>query len=185
VKWTSKPQKTQNFSASIPHFPAETAFSSKFFYNTDVVRGFISLIFRNEILYAKYVDLLDKLKEVEKSSFFSTVYKVVLSVICGYPHLKQLFRRHKKQFNDFFLELDSKWMIVICSNTRFSTRIVPKTTQDMQLNERILKCFFPIVIIGYLFLSKTFKTFNICFELLIKNGALIMCLVRIKLEIRL
>jgi hypothetical protein len=28
---------------------------------------FISLIFRNEILYAKYVDLLEKLKEVKKS----------------------------------------------------------------------------------------------------------------------
>jgi hypothetical protein len=34
---------------------------------------FISLIFRYEILYAKYVDLLDKLKEVKKSQFFSTV----------------------------------------------------------------------------------------------------------------
>jgi hypothetical protein len=34
---------------------------------------FISLIFRYEILYAKYVDLLDKLKEAKKSQFFSTV----------------------------------------------------------------------------------------------------------------
>jgi hypothetical protein len=33
-----------------------------------------SLIFRCEILYAKYVDLLDKLKEVKKSQFFLTVY---------------------------------------------------------------------------------------------------------------
>jgi hypothetical protein len=31
---------------------------------------FISLIFRFEILYAKYVDLLDKLEEVKKSNFF-------------------------------------------------------------------------------------------------------------------
>jgi uncharacterized protein YlbG (UPF0298 family) len=36
---------------------------------------FISLIFRYEILYAKYVDLLDKLREVKKSEFFSTVYR--------------------------------------------------------------------------------------------------------------
>jgi hypothetical protein len=36
---------------------------------------FISLIFRYEIFYAKYVDLLDKLKEVKKSQFFSTVYR--------------------------------------------------------------------------------------------------------------
>jgi hypothetical protein len=34
---------------------------------------FISLIFRYEILYAKYVDLLDKLKVIKKSPFFSTV----------------------------------------------------------------------------------------------------------------
>jgi hypothetical protein len=34
---------------------------------------FISLIFRYEILYAKYVDLFDKLKEVKNSQFFSTV----------------------------------------------------------------------------------------------------------------
>jgi hypothetical protein len=33
---------------------------------------FISLIFRYEILYAKNVDLLGKLKEVKKSPFFST-----------------------------------------------------------------------------------------------------------------
>jgi hypothetical protein len=39
AKWTSKPQNIQNFSASIPHFPAETTFWSKYFYNTDVVRG--------------------------------------------------------------------------------------------------------------------------------------------------
>jgi hypothetical protein len=31
---------------------------------------FISLIFRYEILYAKYVNLLDKLKEVKKTQFF-------------------------------------------------------------------------------------------------------------------
>jgi hypothetical protein len=37
---------------------------------------FISLIFRYEILFAKYVDLLDKLKEVKKSQFFSTVYRL-------------------------------------------------------------------------------------------------------------
>jgi hypothetical protein len=35
---------------------------------------FISLIFRYEILYAKYVDLLDKLKEGKKSQFFPTMY---------------------------------------------------------------------------------------------------------------
>jgi uncharacterized protein YlbG (UPF0298 family) len=34
---------------------------------------FISLIFRYEILYAIYVELLDKLKEVKKSQFFSSV----------------------------------------------------------------------------------------------------------------
>jgi hypothetical protein len=34
---------------------------------------FISLIFRDEISYAKYVALLDKLKDVKKSPFFSTV----------------------------------------------------------------------------------------------------------------
>jgi hypothetical protein len=74
--------------ASIPYFPAETNFCSKFFHNTDVVRNFsqqwkwktqnfdfcgfefVSLIFRNEILYAKYVDSLDKLKEVKKSLLF-------------------------------------------------------------------------------------------------------------------
>jgi uncharacterized protein YlbG (UPF0298 family) len=31
---------------------------------------FISLIFRYEFLYVKYLDLLDKLKEVKKSPFF-------------------------------------------------------------------------------------------------------------------
>jgi hypothetical protein len=36
---------------------------------------FILLIFWYEILYAKYVDLLDKLKEVIKSHFFSAVFK--------------------------------------------------------------------------------------------------------------
>jgi hypothetical protein len=40
AKCTSKPQSIQNFSASIPYFPAETSFWSKFFHNTDVVRGF-------------------------------------------------------------------------------------------------------------------------------------------------
>jgi hypothetical protein len=38
--------------------------------------AFISVIFRYEILYGKYVDLLDKLKEVKKSQFFSTVCKL-------------------------------------------------------------------------------------------------------------
>jgi hypothetical protein len=72
-----KAAEIQSFLATIPYFPAETTFWSKFFHNTDVVRGFsekifpwkwklqnfaltfISLIFRFEILYAKYVDLLD------------------------------------------------------------------------------------------------------------------------------
>jgi hypothetical protein len=45
TKWTSKPQKIQNFPASIPHFPAKTTFWSKFFHNTDVVRGFSEQIF--------------------------------------------------------------------------------------------------------------------------------------------
>jgi hypothetical protein len=40
AKWTSKPQNIQNVPASIPQFPAETTFGSKFFHNTDVVRGF-------------------------------------------------------------------------------------------------------------------------------------------------
>jgi hypothetical protein len=84
AKWTSKPTNNQNVPASIPHFPAKTTLWSKFFYNTDVVGvfqsngnesrkififaalTFISLIFRYEILYAKYVDLLDKLREVKK-----------------------------------------------------------------------------------------------------------------------
>jgi hypothetical protein len=38
-----------------------------------VALTFISLIFRYEFLYAKYVDLLDKLREVKKSLFFSTL----------------------------------------------------------------------------------------------------------------
>jgi uncharacterized protein YlbG (UPF0298 family) len=38
-----------------------------------VALTFISLIFRYEILYAKNLDLLDKLKKVKKSQFFSTV----------------------------------------------------------------------------------------------------------------
>jgi hypothetical protein len=44
-QWTSKPQKIQSFPAAIPHFPAETMFRSKFFHNTDVVRGFSELNF--------------------------------------------------------------------------------------------------------------------------------------------
>jgi hypothetical protein len=39
-----------------------------------VALTFISLIFRKEILYAKYVDLLDKLEEFKKSPLFSTVF---------------------------------------------------------------------------------------------------------------
>jgi hypothetical protein len=86
-------EEIQSFPATIPYFPAETTFWSKFFHNTDVVRGkgfseqkfpwkwkpqnfaltFISLICRYEILYAKYVDLLDKLTEVKKFQIFSTV----------------------------------------------------------------------------------------------------------------
>jgi hypothetical protein len=34
--------------------------------------------------------------------------------------LKQLFRRHKKQFSALFLELDYKWMIEIYSNTCYT-----------------------------------------------------------------
>jgi hypothetical protein len=63
-----------------------------------------------------------------------------LSVICGYPHFKQLFRRHKKQFSDLFLEFDNKFMIEIYSNTcdkHLLTEIVPKTTQNIQLNKLI------------------------------------------------
>jgi hypothetical protein len=59
--------------------------------------------------------------------------------------LKQLFRRHYKQFSALFLELDNKWMIEICSNTCdthllpvFLTGIVAKTTQNMQLAKLIL-----------------------------------------------
>jgi hypothetical protein len=37
---------------------------------------FISLIFLYEILYAKYVDLLDKLKEVKKYSFLLATYGI-------------------------------------------------------------------------------------------------------------
>jgi hypothetical protein len=66
-----KAAEIQSFPATNPHFPAETTFWSKFFHNTDVVRGFseqnfswkwkpqnialtfISLIFRYEILYVK------------------------------------------------------------------------------------------------------------------------------------
>jgi uncharacterized protein YlbG (UPF0298 family) len=45
--------------------------SRKIFIFTDLT--FISLIFRYEVLYAKYVDLLHKLKEVKKVQFFSTM----------------------------------------------------------------------------------------------------------------
>jgi hypothetical protein len=101
AKWTSKPHKIRSFSATIPHFPAETTFWSKFIHNTGVVGGFseqnfpwkwepqnfdvtfILLIFRYEILFAKYVDLLDKLKEVKKSLFFSTVRTDALFQTCA------------------------------------------------------------------------------------------------------
>jgi hypothetical protein len=51
--------------------------------------AFISHIFRYENLYAKYVDLLDKLKEVKKSLFFSTViYQESGSSMCRYRNVK-------------------------------------------------------------------------------------------------
>jgi hypothetical protein len=86
VKCSNIPQKSvkaaenSKFSGYHSSFPVETTFWSKFFHNTDVnsepnfpwkwkpqnfALTFISLIFRYEILYAKYVDLLDKLKEVK------------------------------------------------------------------------------------------------------------------------
>jgi hypothetical protein len=52
-------------------------------------------------------------ESIDESQFFMIICLLrdenrFLSVICGYLHLKQLFRRHKKQFSDFFLELDNK-----------------------------------------------------------------------------
>jgi hypothetical protein len=65
AKWTSKPQKIQSFPATIPHFPAEMTFWSKFFHNTDVVRDFSeqnfpwkskpqNLVFRGLDVYITY-----------------------------------------------------------------------------------------------------------------------------------
>jgi hypothetical protein len=93
AKWTSKPQKIQKFPASIPHFPAETTFWSKFCHNTDVFRGFSkqnfpwkwkpqNLDFRDFDGYFAYFSvwnyicqicgLLDK--RSKKYPFFSTVF---------------------------------------------------------------------------------------------------------------
>jgi hypothetical protein len=83
--WMSKPQNIQNFPAFILHFLAETTCWSKFFYNTDVVRGFseqwkwkpLEFYFRGfDVYFAyfnKYVDLLDKLEEVQKSKKINCV----------------------------------------------------------------------------------------------------------------
>jgi hypothetical protein len=108
------------------------------------------------------------------NSFFSIIIFSVLafttrflSAICGYPHLKQLFRRHKKQFSDLFLELDNKLMIEICSNTCDTHLLLVFFDWNRAKNHSIYAVkhtdfivFFPIVIIVYLFLWKTFKTFD-------------------------
>jgi hypothetical protein len=58
---------------------------------------FISLIFRYEILYAKYVDLLDKLKKVKNSQFFSTVLQFSeLIKIFSYIFTKKIVNSPKK-----------------------------------------------------------------------------------------
>jgi hypothetical protein len=100
----------------------------------------------------------------------------LLSVICGYPHLKQLLRRHKKQFSDSFLELNNKmndwnmfYMWYTYTPLTLFTLFAPFTLFDWDCAENHskyavkqtdFKCFFPIVIIGYLFPWKTFKTFD-------------------------
>jgi hypothetical protein len=50
--------------------------------------------------------ILSSTKPVGSETEWATI--CFLSVICGYPHLKQLFRRHKKQFSGLFLELNHK-----------------------------------------------------------------------------
>jgi hypothetical protein len=80
AKWTSKPSLSQKrlfdqssftIQMSLEVFQSNGNESRKILLFA--VLTFISLISRYEILYAKYVDLLDKLKEVKKSQFFSTV----------------------------------------------------------------------------------------------------------------
>jgi hypothetical protein len=75
-----KAAEFQSFPAIIPHsitiqmsLGFFIAKFSKEMKPANFALTFILLIFRYKILYAKYVDLLDKLKEVEKSQFFSTV----------------------------------------------------------------------------------------------------------------
>jgi hypothetical protein len=113
-----KAAKVQSFPASIPHFPAETTFWSKFFHNTDVLEvfqskishetesrkillfaalPFISLIFWYEILYAKYVDLLDKLKEFKNLNFFELELELELELgteqrVAEYAESRNLWR---------------------------------------------------------------------------------------------
>jgi hypothetical protein len=92
AKWKMNVKAAENSKFSGYHYPAETIFWSKFFkiqislgvFHSKISHGneshkiwlfaaltLISLIFRYEILYAKYVDLLDKLRAVKKSQFFT------------------------------------------------------------------------------------------------------------------
>jgi hypothetical protein len=48
---------------------------------------FISRIFRYKILFAKYVDLLDKLKEVKKSPFFFFECALVKRLPTFFPYI--------------------------------------------------------------------------------------------------
>jgi hypothetical protein len=97
------PQTIQNFPASIPHFPAETTFWSKFFYNTDVARSFSEqnfpwkwksqiFDFRSfDVYYMPNMDLLDKLKEVKKPQFFPTVKILLVQVLTEKRKILALF----------------------------------------------------------------------------------------------
>jgi hypothetical protein len=86
-----------------------------------------------------------------------------LIVICGYPHLRQLFRRHKKLFSNLFLELDNKWTIETCSNTCdthlllvFWLELCQNHSKDAVKQTHFI-VFFPI---GYNWLSFSMENFQ-------------------------
>jgi hypothetical protein len=74
--------------------------------------------------------------------------------------------RHKKQFSDLFLDLDNEWMIEICSNTCDTHLLLvfywncAENHSKYAVEQTDFVVFFSIVIIGYLFLWKTFETFD-------------------------
>jgi hypothetical protein len=90
AKWASKPQKSKIFRLPFLISQQKRLFDQSSF-TIQMSLGFFKAkfpmemkaakfcfdvyfaYFRYEILYAKYVDLLDKLKEVKNSQFFSTV----------------------------------------------------------------------------------------------------------------